>query len=123
MHQRRQRQVWKYGEATGNEKWKGLAWGMVPSHASGVAACTYHFFFNAKAVVPLVTLQVLGCSRYELELLPERILLLMDGIVLCFLLVYHEWLKDIVAWQISPRPTESHPFSSFYDAVHFISPC
>ena len=54
----RPRQVWKYAEATGNEKWKGLAWGMVPSHASGVAACTYHFFFNAKAVVPLVTLQV-----------------------------------------------------------------
>lgn len=38
--------VWKYAEVTGNEKWKGLTWGMLPLHASGVAACTYHFFFN-----------------------------------------------------------------------------
>jgi hypothetical protein len=50
--------VWRYAEATGNAKWKGLAWGMVPSHASGIAACTYHVFYNAKVIVPLVTLQV-----------------------------------------------------------------
>jgi len=49
--------VWRYAEATGKEEWKGLAWGMLPSHASGVAACTYHFFFNAKSVAFLVTLQ------------------------------------------------------------------
>ena len=39
--------VWQYAGVTGNEKWKGVTWGMLPSHASGVAACTYHFFFNA----------------------------------------------------------------------------
>ena len=33
-------------QVTGNEKWKGLTWGMLPLHASGLAACTYHFFFN-----------------------------------------------------------------------------
>jgi hypothetical protein len=49
--------VWRYAEATGNEKWKGVTWGMLPSHASGVAACTYHFFFNNPSVVGLVTLQ------------------------------------------------------------------
>lgn len=49
--------VWRLAETTGNEKWKGLAWGMLPSHASGVAACTYHFFYNAAALKFLVTLQ------------------------------------------------------------------
>jgi hypothetical protein len=38
--------VWKYSENTGNESWKGLTWGMLPLHASGVCACTYHFFYN-----------------------------------------------------------------------------
>ena len=38
--------VWKYADVTGNEKWKGLTWGMLPLHASGLAACTYHFFYN-----------------------------------------------------------------------------
>lgn len=40
--------VWQYAEATGNPKWRGLTWGMLPLHASGVAACTYHFFYNAQ---------------------------------------------------------------------------
>ena len=74
-------QVWKYAEATGNEKWKGLAWGMVPSHASGVAACTYHFFFNAKAGVPLVTLQVVTLRSLG-SYLNEPLALLADGIIL-----------------------------------------
>jgi len=38
--------VWRYAEATGNEKWKGLAWGMYLSHASSVFAITYHIFYN-----------------------------------------------------------------------------
>ena len=29
--------VWDYAEATGNERWKGLTWGMLPLHASGAA--------------------------------------------------------------------------------------
>ena len=31
---------------------------MLPLHASGVAACTYHFFYNSPDVGSLVTLQV-----------------------------------------------------------------
>ena len=49
--------VWRYADTTGNEKWKGVTWGMLPSHASGVAACTYHFFFNKASLAALVTLQ------------------------------------------------------------------
>ena len=47
----------QYAVATGNEKWKALTWGMLPLHASGVAACTYHFFYNSPDVGFLVTLQ------------------------------------------------------------------
>ena len=46
-----------YGERTGDEKWKGVAWGMLPSHASGVCACTYHLFYNQAALAWLVTAQ------------------------------------------------------------------
>jgi len=40
------RLVWEYAKRTGNETWKGLTWGMLPLHASGVCACTYHLFYN-----------------------------------------------------------------------------
>jgi hypothetical protein len=49
--------VWTYAKATGNEKWKWLTYGMLPLHASGVAACTYHFFYNNPDVSFLVALQ------------------------------------------------------------------
>lgn len=49
--------VWNYAEVTGNEKWKGLTWGMLPLHASGICACTYHFFYNASILQILVTMQ------------------------------------------------------------------
>ena len=49
--------IWDFSKATGNEKWKGLTWGMIPSHASGLAACTYHFFYNPKALQFVVTTQ------------------------------------------------------------------
>lgn len=49
--------VWKYAEASGNPKWRALTWGMLPLHASGVAACTYHFFYNSAEVGSLVALQ------------------------------------------------------------------
>ena len=49
--------VWKYAEVTGNEKWKGLTWGMLPLHASGICACTYHFFYNPSVLQFLVTMQ------------------------------------------------------------------
>ena len=28
--------IWKFAEATGNQKWKGLTMGMLPLHASGI---------------------------------------------------------------------------------------
>jgi len=49
--------VWKYAEVTGNEKWKGLTWGMLPLHASGICACTYHFFYNPSTLQFLVSMQ------------------------------------------------------------------
>jgi len=49
--------VWKYAEVTDNEKWKGLTWGMLPLHASGICACTYHFFYNPSSLQFLVAMQ------------------------------------------------------------------
>ncbi len=49
--------IWKFAETTGNEKWKGLTWGMLPLHASGICACTYHFFYNPSSLQFLVELQ------------------------------------------------------------------
>lgn len=49
--------VWDFAQATENPKWKGLTWGMLPLHASGVCACTYHFFYNAPELQFLVTSQ------------------------------------------------------------------
>lgn len=49
------RLVWEYSKVTNNETWKGLTWGMLPLHASGVCACTYHLFYNNMQF--LVTLQ------------------------------------------------------------------
>lgn len=49
--------AWRYAATSGNEAWKGLAWGMVPLHASGIAACVFHAAYNAPAVGGLVALQ------------------------------------------------------------------
>jgi hypothetical protein len=49
--------VWKHAETSGNPRWRGLAWAMLPSHASGLCACTYHLFFNSPQLLWLVTLQ------------------------------------------------------------------
>lgn len=49
--------IWKFAETTDNPKWKGLTWGMLPLHASGIAACTYHFFYNPSSLQFLVELQ------------------------------------------------------------------
>lgn len=49
--------IWKYSEVTGNEKWKGLTMGMLPLHASGIAACSYHFFYNPSNLQGLVSFQ------------------------------------------------------------------
>eukprot|EP00959_Pyramimonas_sp_CCMP1952_P269271 5629329-Pyramimonas_sp.AAC.2 len=42
--------VWQYADVCGNPKWKGLTWGMLPLHTSGICACTYHFFYNSPEV-------------------------------------------------------------------------
>ncbi|PXF41372.1 Ycf49-like protein [Gracilariopsis chorda] len=49
--------VWEYSERSRNERWKGLTWGMVPLHTSGICACTYHLFYNAPSLSVLVLLQ------------------------------------------------------------------
>ena len=49
--------VWRLATVSGNPKWKGLTWGMIPSHSSGVCACVYHLFYNAPALQFVVTLQ------------------------------------------------------------------
>ncbi|KAI2503754.1 hypothetical protein MHU86_10735 [Fragilaria crotonensis] len=49
--------VWDFSEVTENETWKGLTWGMLPLHASGICACTYHFFYNPSDFQFLVTMQ------------------------------------------------------------------
>merc|ERR1740123_1020208 len=49
--------VWRLGAVSGNPKWRGLTWAMIPSHSSGVCACVYHFFYNAEALQFVVLLQ------------------------------------------------------------------
>lgn len=49
--------IWKFAETTDNPKWKGLTWGMLPLHASGICACTYHIFYNASSLQYLVESQ------------------------------------------------------------------
>lgn len=49
--------VWRYAEVSGNPRWKGLTWGMLPLHTSGIVACTYHLFYNAPSLNALVALQ------------------------------------------------------------------
>jgi hypothetical protein len=45
---------WRYAEITQNPKWKGVTWGLIPLHSSGITACTYHLFYNSIPVlVPL----------------------------------------------------------------------
>ena len=51
--------VWRYAEVSGNPRWKGLTWGMLPFHSSGLCACTYHVFYNAAPVGGLVAMQSL----------------------------------------------------------------
>ncbi|CAN8062454.1 unnamed protein product [Agarophyton chilense] len=62
--------VWQYADSSKNSKWKGLTWGMLPLHTSGICACTYHFFYNAPSLNILVLLQagltVLGNSTMAL---------------------------------------------------------
>ncbi|KXZ42045.1 hypothetical protein GPECTOR_217g452 [Gonium pectorale] len=49
--------MWRYADATGNQRWKGMAWGMLPSLGSAMAACTWHFFYNSPDLEFLVVVQ------------------------------------------------------------------
>lgn len=49
--------AWRWADICGNPKWKGLTWGLIPLHSSGITACTYHLFYNRIPV--LVPLQAL----------------------------------------------------------------
>ena len=51
--------VWAYGDYSGNKAWKGLTWAMSPFLASGLAACTFHTFYNNPEIGALVPLQAL----------------------------------------------------------------
>ncbi|XRB11721.1 hypothetical protein RI054_03g15540 [Pseudoscourfieldia marina] len=51
--------VWAYGDASGNQAWKGLTWAMAPFLASGLSACTFHVFYNVPELGALVPLQAL----------------------------------------------------------------
>lgn len=42
----------------GNERWKGMTWGMMPLLGGALSACTYHFFYNSPDLDFLVVLQV-----------------------------------------------------------------
>lgn len=39
--------IWRYGEVSGNQLWKGLTWAMLPSLGGAMCACTWHFFYNS----------------------------------------------------------------------------
>lgn len=49
--------MWQWADTVGNPRWRGMVWAMLPLHASGIAACTYHLFYNAPELKPLVTAQ------------------------------------------------------------------
>lgn len=40
--------AWRYAEAANRPEWRGVTWGMLPLHTSGIVACTYHLFYNAE---------------------------------------------------------------------------
>jgi hypothetical protein len=46
--------VWRWADLVGNQRWKGITWGLLPLHSSGITACTYHIFYNnVPLMVPL----------------------------------------------------------------------
>ena len=49
--------AWEHAEFSGNPKWRNLTWAMIPSHTSGLCACTYHFFYNSPMLAWIVSLQ------------------------------------------------------------------
>lgn len=49
--------IWKYADVTGNLRWRGMSWAMLPCLGSALCACTWHFFYNSPDLEFLVALQ------------------------------------------------------------------
>jgi Protein of unknown function (DUF2499) len=49
--------AWRWADVVKNPTWKGLTWGLIPLHSSGITACVSHLFYNQIAI--LVPLQAL----------------------------------------------------------------
>jgi len=48
---------WRWGDVVQNPRWKGLTWGLIPLHSSGITACVSHLFYNQVAfLVPFQAL-------------------------------------------------------------------
>ena len=46
--------AWRWSDVVKNPTWKGLTWGLIPLHSSGITACVSHLFYNQIAIlVPL----------------------------------------------------------------------
>jgi Protein of unknown function (DUF3593)/Protein of unknown function (DUF2499) len=45
---------WRWADVVGNPTWRGLTWGLLPLHSSGITACVSHLFYNQVPIlVPL----------------------------------------------------------------------
>ena len=49
--------IWEHADTSLNPRWRGMTWAMIPSHMSGLCACTYHLFYNSPQLLWLVSLQ------------------------------------------------------------------
>eukprot|EP00873_Tetraselmis_striata_P014520 jgi/Tetstr1/434784/TSEL_023834.t2 len=49
--------VWQYAGVAGRPAWKGLAWGMLPLHGSGLCAVVFHLWYNSPGLDWLISLQ------------------------------------------------------------------
>ena len=49
--------AWEHADFSSNPKWRNLTWAMIPSHTSGICACTYHLFYNTPLLSWIVSLQ------------------------------------------------------------------
>lgn len=65
--------VWRIALASGNPAWKGMTWAMIPSHSSGITACTYHIFYNKiqdlvllQSILTFVGNSVLAIAAYRI---------------------------------------------------------
>ena len=99
--------VWRYAAVTGNERWKGLTWGMLPLHTSGICACTYHVFYNAPSLAFLVPLQAaLTCIGNTTAAYAAYRLAVSNGWVLADLATA-PWLPSQLAGLLPPRAAAS----------------